>query len=144
MRRHRTETQPQLAKANFTGKKPDPVDMLVGRNIKLHRLAKSMSQEELAHKLGLTFQQLQKYERGVNRVGGGRLFRIASILGIPVSAFFEGADNPDQKSIDGFSPLSLIADPQSFRLAQGFSRITDPEMRRTLVNLIERIADDVH
>jgi transcriptional regulator with XRE-family HTH domain len=126
------------------GKKPDPVDMLVGRNIKLHRLAKAMSQEELAHKLGLTFQQLQKYERGINRVGGGRLFRIASILGIEISAFFEGADRPERVPVDAFSPLSLISDPQSFRLVQAFSRISDPEMRRTLVGLVEKIADDVH
>jgi transcriptional regulator with XRE-family HTH domain len=126
------------------GKKPDPVDMLVGRNIKLHRLAKSMSQEELAHKLGLTFQQLQKYERGINRVGGGRLFRIASILGIDIGAFFEGAERPERTPVDDFSPLSLIADPQSFRLVQGFSRITDPEMRRTLVSLVEKIAAEVH
>jgi transcriptional regulator with XRE-family HTH domain len=126
------------------GKKPDPVDVLVGRNIKLHRLAKAMSQEELAHKLGLTFQQLQKYERGINRVGGGRLFRIASILGIEISAFFEGADRPERAPADAFSPLNLISDPQSFRLVQGFSRITDPDMRRTLVNLVEKIAEDVH
>jgi transcriptional regulator with XRE-family HTH domain len=126
------------------GKKPDPVDMLVGRNIKLHRLAKAMSQEDLAHKLGLTFQQLQKYERGINRVGGGRLFRIATILGIEISAFFEGAERPERTQVDDFSPLNLIADPQSFRLAQAFSRITDPDMRRTLVGLVEKIADDVH
>jgi transcriptional regulator with XRE-family HTH domain len=126
------------------GKKPDPVDMLVGRNIKLHRLAKAMSQEDLAHKLGLTFQQLQKYERGINRVGGGRLFRIATILGIEIGAFFEGAERPERSQTDDFSPLNLIADPQSFRLAQAFSRITDPDMRRTLVGLMEKIADDVH
>jgi len=127
------------------GKKPDPVDMLVGRNIKIHRLAKSMSQEELAHKLGLTFQQLQKYERGINRVGGGRLFRIASILGIEISSFFEGAEQAGSRApVDTFSPLSLISDPQSFRLVQAFSRISDPEMRRTLVGLLEKIADDVH
>ena len=126
------------------GKKPDPVDMLVGRNIKLHRLGKSMSQEELAHKLGLTFQQLQKYERGINRVGGGRLFRISTILGIEISAFFEGAERSDKAPVSSFSPLSLIADPQPFRLVQAFSRISDPEMRRTLVNLVEKIADDVH
>lgn len=126
------------------GKKPDPVDMLVGRNIKLHRLAKSMSQEELAHQLGLTFQQLQKYERGINRVGGGRLFRISTILGIEISAFFEGAERSERAPVEAFSPLSLIADPQPFRLVQAFSRISDPEMRRTLVSLVEKIADDVH
>jgi transcriptional regulator with XRE-family HTH domain len=124
------------------GKKPDPVDVLVGRNIKLHRLAKSMSQEELANQLGLTFQQLQKYERGINRVGGGRLFRIASILGVEISNFFEGAERPDPVPVESFSPLSLISDPQSFRLVQSFSRIADPEMRRTLVNLVEKIAAD--
>ncbi|HEU0058433.1 MAG TPA: helix-turn-helix transcriptional regulator [Hyphomicrobiaceae bacterium] len=126
------------------GKKPDPVDVLVGQNIKLHRLAKSMSQEELAQKLGLTFQQLQKYERGINRVGGGRLFRIASILGIEISSFFEGAERPERVPGQSFSPLSLISDPQPFRLVQAFSRISDPEMRRTLVSLVEKIADEVH
>lgn len=126
------------------GKKPDPVDVLVGQNIKLHRLAKSMSQEDLAHRLGLTFQQLQKYERGINRVGGGRLFRIASILGIEIGNFFEGAERPDHGPVESFSPVSLIADPQSFRLVQAFSRISDPDMRRTLASLVEKIADDVH
>lgn len=127
------------------GKKPDPVDILVGRNIKLHRLAKSMSQEELAHRLGLTFQQLQKYERGINRVGGGRLFKIASILGIDIGSFFEGAERPEQTlPAPAFSPLSLIADPQPFRLVQAFSRISDPDMRRTLVSLVEKIAEEAH
>lgn len=124
------------------GKKPDPVDILVGRNIKLHRLAKSMSQEELARQLGLTFQQLQKYERGINRVGGGRLFRIASVLGVEISSFFEGAERPEP--MEAFSPLSLIADPQPFRLVQAFSRISDPELRRTLVSLVERIAGEAN
>jgi transcriptional regulator with XRE-family HTH domain len=127
---------------NSTGKKPDPVDVLIGRNIKLHRLAKSMSQEDLANRLGLTFQQLQKYERGINRVGGGRLFRIAGILGVEVSAFFEGADGPHALPRDVFSPLSLIADPQPFRLVQAFAKINDPEMRRTLIDLVERIAHE--
>lgn len=124
------------------GKKPDPVDVLVGQNIKLHRLAKSMSQEELAHRLGLTFQQLQKYERGINRVGGGRLFRIASILGIEISNFFEGAERADPRPVESFSPISLISDPQSFRLVQAFAKINDPDMRRTLATLVEKIADE--
>lgn len=123
-----------------TGKKPDPVDILIGRNIKLHRLARAMSQEELAQRLGLTFQQLQKYERGANRVGGGRLYRIASILGIDVSALYEGAERAQPVAMRAFSPLSLIADPQPFRLVQAFNRIEDPQMRRTLLDLVERVA----
>ena len=78
-------------------------------------------------------------------MGGGRLFRIASILGIEISSFFEGAEQAGTRTpVDTFSPLSLISDPQSFRLVQAFSRISDPEMRRTLVGLLEKIADDVH
>src|ERR1700727_2371498 len=71
---------------------PQSLDKVVGRNVRVHRLAKGMSQTDLANELGITFQQIQKYEKGTNRVGSGRLFQIAALLEVPVTAFFEGGD----------------------------------------------------
>jgi transcriptional regulator with XRE-family HTH domain len=118
-------------------KEPDPVDKLVGRNIRIHRLAKGLSQTGLGDQLGVTFQQVQKYEKGHNRVGSGRLFRIASILGVHVTVFYEGSDRLDSPPQ---SPLDFVDDPQSFRLVRAFSEIQDVHLRRSLVELIESIA----
>src|SRR3984893_13813345 len=118
---------------------PDAVDKLVGRNIRVLRLAKGLSQTKLADALGVTFQQVQKYEKGTNRVGSGRLLRISRILEVPVTALFEGS------GVDGNSAenatLDLIAEPQSMRLVQAFSEIGDADVRTSLVQLVERIAD---
>lgn len=121
------------------GKKPDSIDMLVGRNIRVQRLARGMSQEALADALGITFQQVQKYEKGTNRVGSGRLFRIAGLLDVPVNTFFEGAPANDQSPSPG-SPHSLISEPQPFRLVNAFARIEDPAVRSSIVDLVEKIA----
>ena len=118
-------------------KEPTPIDKLVGRNIRIHRMKKNMSQEKLGDSLGLTFQQVQKYEKGTNRVGAGRLHQIAGILGIPVTALFEGSDvQPDS----GGSMLDLLAEPYSLRLIQAMAKIADNELRRTVVELVEQIA----
>jgi len=119
-------------------KRPDPVDKLVGRNIRIRRLQKGLSQTALAQKLGLTFQQVQKYEKGTNRVGSGRLYQIASVLGVPLTVFFEGSDSP--QSSPEQSLMNQLVEPQSMRLIQAFSEITDPEVRRSLVQLVEKIA----
>jgi len=118
-------------------KEPNPIDKLVGRNIRIHRLRKSMSQERLGEALGLTFQQVQKYEKGTNRVGAGRLHQISCILGIPLTALFEGSD---AQSGTGESMLDLLAEPHSLRLVQAISEITDNDLRRSVVELVERIA----
>jgi transcriptional regulator with XRE-family HTH domain len=118
-------------------KEPDPVDKLVGRNIRIRRLAKGLSQTELGSQLGVTFQQVQKYEKGYNRVGSGRLFRIASILGVEITAFYEGSsqlDSPPQSSLD------FVNDPQSFRLVRAFAEIQDMQLRRSLVDFVETLA----
>jgi transcriptional regulator with XRE-family HTH domain len=124
-------------------KKPDPIDELVGRNIRIHRLAKGLSQTALADKLGLTFQQVQKYEKGTNRVGSGRLFRIAAILDVDVITLFDGIK--EQAASKGRpSPMDLISDRQSFRLVQAFSRIDDQGVRRSIVELVENISGSIH
>jgi transcriptional regulator with XRE-family HTH domain len=124
----------------MSGKEPDHIDKLVGRNIRLHRLKRGMSQEKLGDALGITFQQVQKYERGVNRVGSGRLHKISSLFNVPVAALFEGSDG---KSGSTESLLDLVADPQSMRLVQAIGEIDDTELRRSLVDLVENIAKRV-
>jgi len=122
-------------------RKPDPVDIEVGQRIKLQRLAAGLSQTELGESIGVTFQQVQKYEKGANRVGAGRLTQIARGLKIPVTTFFEGHDHIEKVAQQGgVSPLSLITHPQSFRLLQAYSTLTDGALRRSIVELVERVA----
>ncbi len=100
-----------------------------------------MSQTELAKQLGVSFQQVQKYEKGKNRVGAGRLPRIAEILNIPVSAFFnEDSAAPAGKVTAGASPLKFITDPTVVKLLTAYAEITDRSTRRHLSALVERIA----
>ena len=114
----------------------DAVDLLVGRNIRILRQDRGMSQTELGRKIDVTFQQVQKYENGTNRVGSGRLFKIASILGVPIAAFFEGA--PQAASEDaGPSPVSTLAEPYVLRLLQAFCSLGDMELGRSIVELTE-------
>src|SRR5215472_3538663 len=99
----------------MAGRGGNPVDVLVGRNIRIHRLDRGLSQTDLGNHIGVTFQQVQKYENGVNRVGSGRLFKIAEALGVPVSGFFEGANYSGDKSARN-SPIAMLAEPYALRL----------------------------
>src|SRR5215510_2031529 len=91
-------------------KAPNPIDQHVGRRVRMRRLMLAMSQEKLAGALGLTFQQVQKYERGVNRIGAGRLQHLSHLLQVPVSFFFEGAPNASAPHGSNGSALSLAHD----------------------------------
>jgi len=122
--------------AKKLAKKPTSLDVAVGRNVRIWRMAKGLSQSQLASRLGVTFQQIQKYEVGANRIGTGRLVKIAAILGVPISVLFEGSDGAGQSS----ALLSLVADSRSFRLAHAFAAIDNPSLRLSLVNLVERVA----
>src|SRR5262245_40757589 len=115
---------------------PGSVDVAIGRNLRIWRLAKGLSQAQLAHRLGVTFQQVQKYEVGSNRIGTGRLFKAAAVLGVPIAALLEGADGADHTA----GLLSLIADSRSFRLAHAFAAIRNSALRLALVGLVEKIA----
>jgi len=117
-------------------KSPDPVDLVVAHNIRIQRIARRISQTALAEELGVTFQQVQKYEQGVNRVGAGRLVRIAEVLGVAVTALLDGIDERG----GGPSPLAMIAQRQPYRLVEAFSRIEDKRLRRMLVDLVDRLA----
>jgi transcriptional regulator with XRE-family HTH domain len=120
---------------------PDRVDIEVGQRIKVQRLSAGLSQTKLGENVGVTFQQVQKYEKGANRVGIGRLTRIARALNVSVNFFFEGQDTIDRVAqTAGESPLSLLMQPLAFRLLQAYSTLADGEMRRSIVELVERVA----
>jgi len=121
--------------AKTSNKSASRMDKLVGRNIRVHRLVRGLTQEGLGEKLGVTFQQIQKYEKGTNRVGSGRLYQIAALLEVPVTAFFEGGDSP--AALRNSSPLDLLADPVSLRMVQAFAEIADLKTRRAVLALVE-------
>jgi len=115
-----------------------PVDKLIGRNIRAIRLARGFTQEELALRIGITFQQVQKYEKGANRVGGSRLVQMAEALDIPVVALFEGAEiggTPIRNEL-----LDLVANQRAMRLLRAFAKIKSPSSQQALVRLAEEIA----
>jgi transcriptional regulator with XRE-family HTH domain len=124
-------------------KRPDPVDIEVGHRIRIERLARGLSQTALANQLGVTFQQVQKYEKGVNRVGAGRLTKIAEVLGIEVATFFGGKDMVDPDAVKGSgeaSPLKLLTVSGAFRLLRAYGDIEDNNLRRAIVDLVEQIS----
>lgn len=120
------------------GKRRTAVDSVVGRNIRVLRLDRRLSQTELGRRIEVTFQQIQKYENGTNRVGSGRLFKIASVLGVPVTALFEGADQEPSES-EGTSPVAMLGEPYALRLVQAFCALEDMELRRSIVQLAEQV-----
>jgi transcriptional regulator with XRE-family HTH domain len=122
-------------KAPRPSKTPHPNDVIVGQNIRLHRIAAKMAQAELGQKLGVTFQQVQKYEKGMNRVGAGRLQIIAEVLNIPVTAFYGGG----KRVRGGHSPLELLSETDAFNLAEAFSKIENPAIRHALVALVKSL-----
>ena len=120
-------------------KRAQKIDKVIGRNVRIHRLARKMSQTELGNLLGVTFQQVQKYEKGVNRVGAGRLVRVGEALDVPVSFFFGATDagSEDTRAILGFLDTSY-----SLRLLRAFSRIPPGGVQRAVVELVESIAPE--
>jgi transcriptional regulator with XRE-family HTH domain len=129
-------------------KAPNPIDKHVGSRVRMRRMMLSMSQEKLGDALGLTFQQVQKYEKGTNRIGASRLQQISNILQVPVEFFFEGAQNiagaPRPEGFaDAPSPAyvaDFLASSDGLALTKAFMRISDLKLRRRIVDLVEQIA----
>src|SRR5713101_4777161 len=96
---------------------PDPLDVMVGAKIRIFRTHRGMSQSDLAGKIGVAFQQVQKYEKGINRVGASRLSRIAAVLGISVGELFESSEDRSaaDNSAGSKSPFRLLAEPDALR-----------------------------
>jgi transcriptional regulator with XRE-family HTH domain len=123
-------------------KKPDLIDVEVGQRIRIQRLAAGLSQSELAERIGVTFQQVQKYEKGMNRVGAGRLTMIARVLNVPVGSFFDGREAIEQVALQGMdSPLAAMAQPYAYRLLRAYANISDPDLRQSIVEFVERTAN---
>jgi transcriptional regulator with XRE-family HTH domain len=127
-------------------KAPNPVDKYVGSRVRMRRIMLGMSQEKLGEALGLTFQQVQKYEKGTNRVGASRLAQISEILQVPVSFLFEGGPGA-MPNTDGFgegaSPTyvsDFLATSEGLSLTRAFTRISDGKLRRSIVDMVEQIA----
>lgn len=127
-------------------KNPNPIDVHVGSRIRLRRNMLGLSQERLGESLGITFQQIQKYEKGTNRVGASRLQAIASILNTPVSFFFEGAPEEDDeggaKGAEDSTPhvADFLSSSEGIQLNRAFVKISDPKVRRKVLELVKALA----
>ena len=127
-------------------KSPNPTDKHVGSRVRMRRMMLGMSQEKLGDGLGLTFQQVQKYEKGTNRIGASRLQHISRILQVPVSFFFDGAPEiPGQATGLSEAPSpsyvsDFLATSDGLALTKAFTRIKDGKLRRRIVDLVEQIA----
>jgi transcriptional regulator with XRE-family HTH domain len=129
-------------------KAPNPTDKHVGSRVRMRRMMLGMSQEKLGDALGLTFQQVQKYEKGTNRIGASRLQQISDILQVQVSFFFEGAPSAHTSSKSsgmGEAPSpayvsDFLATSDGLALTKAFMRIDDSKLRRRIVDLVEQIA----
>jgi transcriptional regulator with XRE-family HTH domain len=122
----------------MSSKQQDPLDIEVGRRVRALRLEKGMSQEKLGNQLALTFQQIQKYENGTNRIGSGRLQRIAQILGVSVSALYP---DPVPAGRTSQEVAELIDTGSTLRLLRAYSRMRSPSLQRALTTLVEEIAE---
>lgn len=128
-------------------KKPNPTDVHVGSRIRLRRNMLGMSQEKLGETLGITFQQIQKYEKGTNRVGASRLQAISEVLGVPVSFLFEDAPGSDGGAVRGMAEagvnglaIDFCTSAEGLQLNRAFVRITDAKVRRRVIELVKALA----
>ena len=119
--------QPEHEKGN-----PHPVDIHVGNKIRLRRRLLGLSQTDVANQVGISFQQLQKYESGANRVGASRLYQLAGVLGVAPSAFFRGLDGEDEGQPETVGPL----DAEGLRLAAGWQAIPDDRLRKAIASVV--------
>jgi transcriptional regulator with XRE-family HTH domain len=127
----------------MTTKSPNPTDKHVGARVRMRRLMCDMSQTELGDALGITFQQVQKYEKGTNRIGASRLQHIAHILQVPVPFFFEGSPAASGEDAAPLAPSyvdAFLATSDGLSLTKSFRRIESAKLRRCIVNLVEQIA----
>lgn len=134
-----------------SARRPNPVDTHVGSRVRLRRMLLGMSQEKLGEHLGLTFQQVQKYEKGVNRIGASRLFDLAHVLGVPVQFFYENAPSAtsDMAPRAGFAErpaesfvVDFLSSREGLELNKAFVRITDSRVRRSVVDLVRSLAGE--
>ncbi len=129
-------------------KTPDPIDRHVGSRVRMQRILMKISQEKLGEALGLTFQQVQKYEKGLNRIGASRLQQISKTLSVPPSFFFEGAPTLDATENGGFAEASssqyvvdFLSTAEGLHLNRAFARINDVKIRKRVLELVVALAE---
>ena len=127
-------------------KQANPIDAQVGNRVRLRRMLIGMSQERLGELLGLTFQQVQKYEKGVNRIGAGRLFEVSRVLGVGIDYFYEGVNS---QLAGGFtdvqsSPpvMEFVSSGEGLQLSLAFMKIKDPKLRKRVLDLVKQMSED--
>lgn len=121
-------------------KQPNPIDKQIGQRVRTQRLVIGMSQEKLGDALGVTFQQIQKYEKGTNRIGSGRLHQIASVLSVPVNFFFQDlGDETPERTDPGLA--GLVNDKAGLELLRAFNRVKTPAIRQAILQLVRSVAD---
>lgn len=130
----------------MTKRDPNFVDRHVGNRVRMRRLLVGMSQEKLGELLGITFQQVQKYEKGSNRVSASRLFQISRVLGVPVQFFYDELKEDD--GLSGFAEsegadaiAGALQSPDGVQIARIFSETTDPDKRKLILNAVKLLAD---
>lgn len=129
-------------------KSPNPVDKHVGSRVRFRRMMLSVSQEKLGEQVGITFQQVQKYEKGTNRIGASRLLSIANVLGVPVDFFFEDApgapiQTAEQPKIEAENVvIDFLYSAEGLHLNRAFTKIKNEKVRLSLVNLIKALAEE--
>lgn len=126
---------------------PHPIDIHVGARVKLRRMILGMSQEALGKALGLTFQQIQKYEKGANRIGASRIFELSNLLDVPIQYFYDdygdmigGPAKGMAESEAGDSFMALVNSPEGVELCRYFAAITDPQVKKRVLDLVKTIA----
>ena len=131
---------------NLRAKQPNATDVHVGSRIKLRRRILGISQERLGESLGVTFQRVQKYERGTNRVGASRLQLLATVLNVPIAFFFEDAPGSEWASIENVDVSSgdqkFITSIEATQLSQNFMGIRDVHVRRRIFDLVKALSEN--
>ena len=137
-----------ISEAAVIKKKPNPIDVHVGSRVRLRRMLVGMSQEKLGERLGLTFQQIQKYEKGANRIGASRLYQIAQILSVPVQFFFDDMAVEKKSSAPGFEEadsgpfvMDFVSSSEGLQLNRAYTSISDVKIRKKVLDLVKALGN---
>lgn len=132
-------------------KQPSSIDAHVGSRVRLRRMLIGMSQEKLGELLGLTFQQVQKYEKGANRIGASRLYDISSILSVPVQYFFEDLPATKSQQLNGHGMsepdrepfvMDFVSSTEGLQLIRSYTKVTDPRVRKRILELVKSLGGE--
>lgn len=152
MAKHKDDAVEEEGDVERNARRANPIDAYVGTRVRLRRMLLGMSQEKLGEHLGLTFQQVQKYEKGVNRIGASRLFDLARVLGVPVQFFYDEAPAGLAEATHGpgFSDrpaetyvVEFLSTREGLELNKAFVKISDPRVRRSVVELVRTLGGDI-